>query len=52
MDDRVDVGPRLVHRAVYEPLRIGFAPACIDGGAFEREFHHVVDLDAFGRTRA
>ena len=51
MDNRVDVGTRLVHGAVYEPLRVRFTPAYVDRHALERELHHIVDLDAFGRTR-
>jgi hypothetical protein len=51
MDNRVDLGTCLVHRAVYEPLGVGFPTAPVEGSAFERELHHIVDLNAFGCTR-
>ena len=51
MDNRLDLRSHFVHRAVYEPLGVGLPTAWIDGSAFERELHHIVGFDAFGRTR-
>lgn len=52
VDHRLDVWPRLVQPAMYEPLQIPFASAGIDGYTFERKLHDVVGVDELGRYRS
>ena len=51
VNDRHHVGPRLVRRAVDEPLGIGLKAFAVDRFAFEGELHDVIRRDAGRRTR-
>ena len=51
VNDRPDVGARLVDGAVDEPLGVGLAAAGVDRRAVQRELHDVVRLDALRGAR-
>ena len=52
VNNRHDVGPRFISRAVDEPLGVGLESLAVDRFAFEGELHDIVRRDAGRRARA